>query len=194
MKPRTIVIILAIVLASLTRITPHPPNFSPLTAMALFGAATLADRRLALVLPLLALFVSDFCVGVMYKLNVMHSWGFHSGMVVIYLTFLMVTLLGFLVRRHRTAPVILGTTLAGSVLFYLVTNFAVWVGMGEALYPHTLEGLLTCYEMAVPFFWNTLLGDVVYATGLFGGFALATHFVGALRDPVFVQAAVSEPG
>ena len=71
-------------------------------------------------------------------------------------------------------------TLAGSVLFFVWTNFGVWAFWN--LYPHTLEGLVACYTAAIPFFRNTLLGDVVYSTALFGGFALAERFLPVLRD------------
>jgi hypothetical protein len=180
MKTRTIVLVGAMVLAAVSRLIPHPPNFAPITAMALFGAATLANRRLAFLTPMLALFVSDLCIEAMYRMGLMTSWGIHSGMWLTYSAFLLITLMGLLLRHHRTVPAITGATLAGSVVFYVMTNFGTWAS-GE-LYPRTVEGLLVCYTAAIPFFQNTLLGDAVYATALFGGFALAEKMLPVLRE------------
>jgi hypothetical protein len=174
------VLVGAVLLAALSRLIPHPPNFAPMTAMALFGAATLTDKRLALLTPLLALFVSDLCIEAMHRMGLMAAWGIYSGMWVTYSAFMLITLMGFLLRRHRTVPAIAGVTLAGSVLFFVWTNFGVWAFWN--LYPHTLEGLVACYTAAIPFFRNTLLGDAVYGTALFGGFALAKRFMPVLRE------------
>ena len=179
-SPRFFVIAAAILLAAISRLLPLPPNFAPITAMALFGAATLSDKKLAILTPLLALFVSDLCIEVMYRLGLMTSWGIYSGMVWTYSAFLLVTLMGFLLRRHRSALAIGAATLAGSVVFFIVSNFGAWVSFD--LYSHDLEGLLACYMAAVPFFRNTLLGDAVFSVALFGGFVLAETFWPILRE------------
>src|SRR6266852_3190348 len=119
MKTRTLVVIGAVLLAALTRLMPFPQNFAPITAMGLFGAATLTDRRLAILTPLLALFVSDMCIEVAYRMGLMTSWGIYSGMWLIYVAFLLITLIGLLLRNHRTVPAIAGATLAGSIVFFL---------------------------------------------------------------------------
>jgi hypothetical protein len=180
MKTRTAVLVAAVLLAALTRLIPHPPNSAPITAMALFGAATLTDKRLALLTPLLALFVSDLCIEAMHRMGLMAVWGLYSGMWVTYTAFLLITVMGFLLRRHRSVPAIAAATLAGSVVFYVVTNFGVWAWWN--LYPHTLEGLLTCYTAAIPFFRNTVFGDAVYSSALFGGFAVAERLLPVLRE------------
>lgn len=176
---RTKAIAGAVLLAALTRVLPHPPNFAPMTAIALFAAATFADRRLAIVTPLVALFISDLCIEAMYHLGLMTTWSIYPGMWVTYLALLLVTLMGFLLRTHRTVPAIAGATLAGSTLFFVVTNFVVWAGAD--LYPHTLAGLVTCYEAAIPFFRRSVLGDLTYCAVLFGGFALAERRLPVLR-------------
>jgi hypothetical protein len=185
MKTRTLIVIGAVLLAALSRLMPHPPNFAPITAMALFGAATLTDRRLGILTPLVALFVSDMCIEVANRMGWMTSWGIYSGMWVMYVAYSLIILLGLLLRKHRTAPAIAGATLAGSVVFFLVSNFAVWatgsLDIKGIPYPHTLEGLIYCYREGIPFFRNTLLGDVFYSTVLFGGFALAERWIPALR-------------
>lgn len=177
----------AVLLAALSRILPHPPNFAPMTAIALFAAATFADRRLAVVTPLLALFISDLCIEGMYHVGLMTTWSIYPGMWVTYLALLLVTLMGFLLRNHRTVPAIAGATLAGATIFYVVSNFLVWAG-GDA-YPHTLAGLVTCYEVAIPFFERSLLGDLSYCTVLFGGFALAERRLPVLRVAPAAQTA-----
>ena len=189
--PRSSVIVVAVLLAALSRLIPHPPNFAPITSLALFGAATLTDRRLAILVPILSLFLSDLCIEGLHRMGLMASWGIYPGMWMTYTAFLLISLLGFLLRHYRTVPAITGAALAGSVIFYVVTNFGVWAGGN--LYPHTLEGLLTCYAAAIPFFQNTLLGDAVYSTALFGGFALAERWLPVLRELPFTPAPKHAP-
>ncbi len=179
-SPRSSVIAGAILLAAVTRLIPHPPNFAPITAMALFGAASFIDKRVALLMPLLALFISDVCIEAMHRMGQIASWGFYSGMGVTYTAFLLITLIGFLLRRRRSASTIAAATFAGSVVFFVVSNFGVW--LTGILYPRTLEGLLSCYTAAIPFFPNTLLGDAVYSIVLFGGFAFAERLLPVLRE------------
>jgi hypothetical protein len=185
MKVRTIIIVVGtIALTVLSRLLPHPPNFTPVTALALFGAATLADRRLALLLPLVALGLSDICKEMEYHYGLSRDHGFYSGMWTVYLAFVLVTLLGFGLRRRRNVFTIGVATVSGSLLFFLVTNFAVWAGgdgSGPFDYPHTFAGLTYCYYMALPFLGRSLLGDASYAFVLFGSWALAERWVSALR-------------
>lgn len=180
-SPRSSVIAGAILLAAVTRLIPHPPNFAPITAMALFGAATLTDKRVALLTPLLALFISDLCIEVMHRMGLILSWGIYPGMWVTYTAFLLISVIGFLLRHRRSASTIAAATFAGSVVFFVVSNFGVW--LSGNLYPRTLEGLLTCYTAAIPFFPNTLLGDALYSTVLFGGFAFGERLLPVLREP-----------
>lgn len=191
-SPRSSVIAAAVLLAAATRLIPHPPNFAPITAMALFGAATLTDKRVALLMPLLALFVSDVCIEVMHRMGLMASWGIYSGMWVTYTAFLLIIVMGFLLRHRRSASTIAAATFAGSVVFAVVSNFGVW--LTGNLYPRTLEGLLTCYTAAIPFFPNTLLGDAGYSIVLFGGFAFAERLLPVLREPPFVPTSQQAQG
>jgi hypothetical protein len=153
-SPRSFVIAAAVFLAAVTRLIPHPPNFAPMTAIALFGAATLTDKRVAFLMPLLALFVSDVCIEILHRMGLMASWGFYPGMWVTYTAFLLITVMGLLLRHRRSAPTIAAATFAGSVVFFVVSNFGVW--LTGNLYPRTLEGLLTCYTAAIPFFSMSL--------------------------------------
>ena len=165
-RPRLAVLTAMILAAALSRLIPHPPNFAPIGAMALFGGACLADRRLALLLPLMALFLSDLVLGL------------HVLIPVVYGSFALTVLLGRWLRSHRTLVTTAAATLAGSVQFFIVTNFACWL----LWYPHTMEGLTACYVAAIPFFQNTVMGDAAFATALFGGLALTEWRFPILRE------------
>ena len=171
---RTLLALSIIVLAAALRIAPHSWNFTPVGAMALFSGAVIRDRRLAFFFPLLALFAGDIFIG------------FHKLMPVVYASFLVSVAIGFWLRNHRTVSRISAATLFGAIQFFLVTNFAVWAF--ALSFPRTSAGLLACYAAGVPFFWNTLAGDGIYAALLFGGFALAERLFPAFREPSFEKA------
>lgn len=164
---RFLVLAAMVAFAALARLIPHPPNFTPIGAMALFGGACFADRRLACTLPLAALFLSDLFLGL------------HVLIPVVYGSFALNVLLGRWLRSRRTVVTTAAVTLAGSVQFFVVTNFACWL----LYYPHTAEGLVACYVSAIPFFQNTLLGDAVFTTALFGTLAVAERGFPVLREP-----------
>lgn len=161
--------------AAAMRLLPHPPNFTPVAAIALFGGAHFSSRRAALAMPLVAMFLSDLVLGFF-----VYDFGwFHRSMSVVYACFVLTVCLGVAIRKRRTPLAVTGAALTGSVLFFIVTNFAVW--LRGSLYPKTLEGLATCYVAAIPFFRNTLAGDAFYTLVLFGGFALAERYCTPLR-------------
>ncbi|MGC0772982.1 MAG: DUF6580 family putative transport protein [Candidatus Acidiferrum sp.] len=171
---RTLLVLAIIALAAALRIAPHPWNFAPVGAMALFSGAMVRSRRLAFLFPLLALFAGDVFVG-FYKL-----------MPVVYASFLLSVAIGFWLRKRRSVPRIGAATFFGAIQFFFITNFAVWAtGLS---YPRTGAGLLACYAAGVPFFWNTLAGDAFYATLFFGSFALAERLFPALREPALEKA------
>lgn len=174
MAGRTLVLVIFILAAGAARLVPHPPNFAPIGAMALFGGACFADKRWALAAPLLAMFLSDVVLG------------FHGLLPVVYGSFALIVCLGFLLRRRRRLLPIAGAVLASSALFFILTNFGVWA-LGS-WYPKTWEGLMACYVAALPFLRNTLLGDAVYSAALFGGLALAERWIPALREPSVARA------
>jgi hypothetical protein len=166
--PRFAALCTLVALAALARLLPHPPNFTPVGALALFGAATFRDRRVALLAPLAAMLLSDAVLG------------FHSGMPVVYSAFVGVVGIGLLLRGRRTPLRLAGAALAASVLFFVVTNFAVWAT--GSMYPKTAGGLIACYVAALPFFGSTLAGDAFFTAALFGGLALAEWRIPAVRD------------
>jgi hypothetical protein len=170
LTPSLLLALLVILLAAALRIAPHPWNFTPVGAMALFSGAVLKDRRLAFFFPLLALFLGDVFIG------------FHKLIPIVYASFLIHVAIGLWLRDRRTVARISLATLLGAIQFFLITNFAVWQFLSG--YPHTASGLITCYIAGVPFFWNTLAGDAAYAVLLFAGYALAERFLPALLASV----------
>ncbi|HEX5257555.1 MAG TPA: DUF6580 family putative transport protein [Sphingomicrobium sp.] len=164
---RLIVLLSAIVAAAALRLVPHPPNFTPIDAMALFSGAYVGRRMLALAAPLAALLLSDLVLG------------FYPSMLFQYAAVVLIVLLGSLALSRITILRLVGAALASSILFFAISNFGVWAVSG--MYAHTPTGLGACYVAAIPFFQNTLAGDLFYAALLFGGFALAEHFVPRLR-------------
>jgi hypothetical protein len=166
---RTLLAFALIVLAAALRIAPHPWNFTPVGAMALFAGAVLRDRRLAFLFPLLALFAGDLFVG------------FHKLMFVVYGSFLINVAMGLWLRDRLTVGRVSLAALVSSIQFFLVTNFGVWLLFDT--YAKSYAGVTSCYLAGLPLFWNTLAGDALYATLLFGGYALAERFIPALQQP-----------
>jgi hypothetical protein len=184
MKARMAVLVAMVLAAALSRLLPHPPNFTPLGALALFAGARFRGKWAAFLTPLAAMLVSDTALQVVTALGWESGWlargtGFHRGMWVVYGAIVLVTAVGLLLRRRESVPAVAGAVLAGSTLFFLVTNFAWWAGYD--LYPHTLAGLIESYAAALPFYGWSLLGDACYATVLFGGLALAERLYPTLR-------------
>jgi hypothetical protein len=164
---RLAALLLAIAAAAALRLVPHPPNFSPIDAMALFSGAFVGRRALAFAAPLGALLLSDLLIG------------FYPGMLFQYAAVAMIVLLGMLALVRVSVPRLALAALASSILFFIVSNLGVWAVSG--MYGHTLAGLAACYVAAIPFFQDTVAGDLFYAALLFSGFALAEHLVPRLR-------------
>lgn len=163
-RPRFLVLTGIVLVAALSRLLPHPPNFTPIGAIALFGGAHFVDRRAAFLVPLLAMAVSDLL------LEVLAGTGLHLLLPVVYGCFVLTSWLGTRLPARRSIVGVLGAATAAAALFYIVTNLGVWALGG---YPKTAAGLVECYVAALPFFGNTLLGHLVYSAALFGGFAYA---------------------
>jgi hypothetical protein len=166
---RGAVVATMILLAAVLRIVPHPWNLTPIGAMALFSGAMFGNRWMAFALPLASLFAGDVFVG------------FHKLIFVVYASFAISVAIGRWLGDSRAVTRIGGAVFVGAAQFFIVTNFAVWAIGG--FYPKTMQGLVNCFVAGVPFFWNTLAGDALYAGILFGGFALAEKILPALRLP-----------
>jgi len=152
-----VVVIILMLLGILTRLLPHPPNFSPIAAIAIFGALYL-PKRLYLIIPIAAMLVSDIFIG-FYNPFIM---------LAVYTGFVLTGIIGLLIRKNKKFYTVLGGTVLGSIIFFLLTNAAVWVF--GTLYPHSLAGLMESYAMAIPFFRNSLLGNLFYVGVLVGGY------------------------
>jgi len=172
---RLLAILTAIVGAAALRLVPHPPNFAPIAAMALFSGAQLGRRPIAFAAPLGAMLLSDAVIG------------FHSGMVFVYASVALIVLLGSFALPRISVLRLGGAAVASSVLFFIVTNFGTWLMSG--MYPLTAGGLADCYVAAIPFFQNTVAGDLFYSGLLFGGFALLERAVPMLRTGAEPRAA-----
>ncbi len=146
------------------RLIPHAPNFAPVAALALWAGFYL-PKRIGLILPIAAMFLSDIFIG-FYDLKLM---------AIVYASFALITVLGWFLKQYKSVGFILLGSLAGSVFFYLATNFAVWAY--SEWYPHTIQGLIFCYTMAIPFFKNTLLGDLFYNAVFFGAYEIAIALI-----------------
>ena len=178
LAPGPLMLVAMIVLAALSRLLPHPPNFSPVEAMALFGGAYFANRAWAIVVPLVAMVLSDIALGLMFGgsyMSYIASLSFWS----VYVCIALSTVMGFGLRGKVGSAKVLGYSLAGSILFFVVTNFFTW--LGSTMYPQTGAGLIAAYVAGIPFFKWTVLGTLFYSALLFGGFALLRQQVPALR-------------
>ncbi|MEX0772790.1 MAG: DUF6580 family putative transport protein [Balneolales bacterium] len=164
---RVLILFVIVLLAAATRLLPHPPNFTPIAAIALFGGAYFSDKRMAFVLPLAVMILSDIYLG------------YHGVITFVYLCFAVTVYLGLGLRGKVSILPVLGGAIGSSILFFVVTNFGVW--LTGSWYPKSAEGLIMCYTAAIPFFHNTLAGTLVYSTVLFGGFELMQRRYPSLR-------------
>jgi hypothetical protein len=170
---RYFVLAALILVATLLRLAPLPANFSPIAAIALFAGAMFAKNRwVGLTVPLVALVLSDLVIG------------FHATQPFVYGSYALIALLGrgLINNKDGERPVwsaVGVSSLAASAVFFLVSNFGVWVE--GILYPRTGSGLVACYLAAVPFFWNTLVSDLAFTFGLFGAWAFAVKALPQLR-------------
>lgn len=168
-KTRSTVLVGMILAAAASRLIPHVPNFTPVPAIALFGGAQFSSKRLAFLVPLAGLFLSDLVIG------------FFSISPVVYGSFALTVCIGFWMRRRHSAQRVAFAALLSAILFFVVTNFGMWEIYN--FYPKTQAGLAECYIAAIPYFRNMLLGDLFYSALLFSGFALAEDRFPGLSEP-----------
>ncbi len=151
-----------IVLAVILRLVPHIPNVAPIAGMALFGGAYL-NKKYAILVPLAAMALSDIFLG------------FNASSPMVYASFVIIGLIGLWVRKHKQVGTVIGASLLSSTIFYLLTNFNFWYA--TPLYPKTFSGMLEAYVMALPFFRNTIAGDLFYTGVLFGSYEFISRVV-----------------
>ncbi len=149
------VVCLLIILGLVARLLPHAPNFTPIAAIAIFSAIYL-PKKIFLIAPMLVMIISDYLIG-FYSLPIMAS---------VYLCFILSAFIGLLIKRYKNVQSIIGGAVGSAFVFYLITNAAVWFFSG--LYPNNFYGLVNSYVMALPFFKNTLAGDIFYVVVMVG--------------------------
>ena len=153
-----LIIPIIILLVAVLRLIPHPPNFTPIIAMGLFGGAYIKNRSLAIFIPISAMLIADLFLG------------YHSTIYWVYGSLFVISIFGmFLVDRINLKNCTIAT-ISGSFFFFMVTNFGVW--LTSSYYPKNIEGILTCYTLALPFLGNTLAGSLFYGAIMFGGYEL----------------------
>ncbi len=170
LKVQLITISIIIFALAVLRLLPHLPNVSPVAAMALFGGAYFANKRVAFIVPFAALFLSDLVLGL------------HNSMIFVYTGFALTVAIGFLLKDRVSMTNTAFAMVVSSLLFFLLTNFGAWMTSG--LYAKSAEGLMQAYVAGIPFFQNSLLGNLVFAAVIFGGYHLLENNVSALKEPV----------
>ena len=170
MNKKSILIVTGfIVFAALTRLLPHAYNFTPLGAIALFGAAYFVQKKWALIIPIVAFWASDLLLNnITYAAYFDGFTWFTSGMLYTNGSIAMIVVLGYYLLKKITFGRVLGGALGASVIFFIVSNFGVW--MSGTMYPLSIEGLISCYAAAIPFFHYTIAGNVIYSAALFGSY------------------------
>jgi hypothetical protein len=165
-KKNFLLIIAIIALAAASRLVKHPPNFTPVAAMALFGGWYFT-KKYFVAIPLLVMLISDAFIG-------FYDWRLTA---VVYLGIALMFGIGWLLKKNASWRKVIAGTLLGSIIFFVITNFAVWALY--QWYPHTWAGLVNCFAMALPFFKNSLVGDLFYSLVLFGVYELFWFYVSA---------------
>ena len=164
-QPRIRALIGITLAGALMRLLPHPFNVTPIAGLALFGGAHFRDTRAAFAVPLMAMLLSDLVLAfILYGASGLRAMPF------VYSAFALTVVLGRVLGPHRSAVQIGGAAISAALVFYLITNFGVWLRW--ELYPPTLEGMLACYTAALPFLRNAALGNLLYVAIFFGGLRL----------------------
>lgn len=165
---------LMILMAALSRLLPHPPNFTPIGGMALFGAAYFTKKYWAFLIPILSLWLSNLIIDNVVYAHFYDSFvWFNAYTTWVYVAFILIALMGMATLKQVNPRRLLGVSVLASVLFFLVTNFGHW--LADPMAPKNFGGLIAAYIAGIPFFWNTLIGDLFYVVVLFEGFELVSR-------------------
>lgn len=167
---RLSVLISILIGVGMIRLIPHYPNFTPIGAMALFGGAYFSKRWHAFLLPIGSLFISDIAINylIYHKIILLHSMWFG-----VYGSFSLIVFLGMLLLKKINPKNVVFGSLSASMVFFLISNFGVWVVDPINLYPNTGTGLLACYVAGLPYLLGTIFGDLFYSAILFTLFEYA---------------------
>ena len=160
-------ITIGILAVALTRLIPHPFNFSPLGALALFAGSKFDKKSLALAVPLLATFISDVILNnFFYKAMFPTFTLFYNGWYIVYFSYALIALAGYLfLKQDKWWKLIIGS-IGASILFFIISNLSYWTSYN--MYTKDFTGLMSCYTAAIPFFKSTLIGNLLWTLVLFG--------------------------
>ncbi|MBU3918699.1 hypothetical protein KKC63_02210 [Patescibacteria group bacterium] len=179
---KLLVALIFILIGISLRVLPHPPNFAPIAAIALFGGVYFS-KKISLTIPILAMMVSDIFLGFYQPIL----------MAFVYGSFILCVILGFWLKKHKKWQTVLGSSLLAGLIFFLLTNLAVWAF--TPWYAKSISGLVQCYLMALPFFRMTLLGNLFYVTIFFGAYEIIEIWIREkfrviATTPIFVNAKI----
>lgn len=171
MKKNILLIVALIAIGILGRIIPHPPNFTPIIAIALLSSYAFKNKWMIILIPLMSMWISDLVINnYLYAGYYDSLLIFSSGFLWVYGAIICIALLGtILIKKVKISNIAL-SSISGSLIFFFITNFGVWIS--GSMYPKSLFGLIECYTLALPFFGNALVGDLVYCTILFTSYSL----------------------
>lgn len=173
------ILVLAVLAAAFSRLIPHPTNFTPIGAIALFGAAYFSNRLIAFLIPALSIFLSSLVINNLLYQTESFVW-FYDDFPAQILAFGLMTLLGLGLLKQIKVKNVLLASLSASIILFVITNFSAWLTTG--MYEQTWAGLMHCYAMAIPYFGNSILGDLFYCGVLFGGYEWARREVPSLAQ------------
>ena len=174
-KSIVISLVLLIIVAALYRIIPNRPmGFAPHIAMALFGGSIIKDKRWAFALPIFSMFLSDLLYQSLYNAGMSTIPGFYEGQFTNYILFAGITVVGFLIKKIKFVNVFAASLIAPTI-YFICSNFMVWINGAGLSRPKTWDGLLLCYADAIPFFKNALFASIFFSAVLFGGYYLLTR-------------------
>jgi len=181
MKKNIILIIALVAIGVLGRLIPHPPNFTPIIAIALLASHLFKNKWIIILPSLMAMWISDLIIN-----NYLYG-GYHDSLVIfspsflwVYAPIICIALLGtVLIKKVKISNIAL-SSISGSLIFFLVSNFGVWIsgtisidGVLTPMFSKSLSGLITCYTVALPYFGNQLVGDLLYSATLFSSYSFA---------------------
>lgn len=163
-----------ILLAAVSRLIPHPPNFAPIASLAIFGGTVINNKKYALILPLGALLLSD----ILFELFTSTKGFYDISQTFVYGAFILITFLATKIKTVSTKNILFACLWSGAI-FFILSNFGVW--LTGVFYPKTLAGLMQCYTAAIPFYkneffgnmlLNTFMSNIFYTAVLFGAYAI----------------------
>ena len=171
MNKKIILILSLLIIGVVGRIIPHPPNVTPIIAIALLASHAFKNKWIAILIPLTGMWISDLMINNYLYAGYYDKFVFFSnGSLWIYGAILLAVLIGKVLIRNIKLSTVFLSSFSASFFFFIITNFGVW--LSSMMYPKSLLGLIECYTLAIPFFGNALIGDLIYSVALFTSYSL----------------------